>query len=58
MAKGELADEHYVGLVDAVNGETMFSVASMSKWVTAVGVMQLVHEGALDLDAPVARYLT
>ena len=30
----------------------------MSKWVTAVGVMQLVHQGRIDLDAPVARYLT
>src|SRR5688572_19843655 len=30
----------------------------MSKCVTAVGVMQLVHEDRIDLDAPVARYLT
>lgn len=58
VAKGQLADEHYIGLVDAVNRETVFPVASMSKWVTAVGVMQLVHGGKIDLDAPVARYLT
>ena len=58
VTNGEVAAEHYIGLVDAVNGETVFPVASMSKWVTAVGVMQLVHEGAIDLDAPVARYLT
>ena len=58
VAKGQVADEHYVGLVDAVNRETAFPVASMSKWVTAVGVMLLVHEGRLDLDAPVTRYLT
>jgi CubicO group peptidase (beta-lactamase class C family) len=58
VSKGEVADEHYIGLVGAVNRETVFPVASMSKWVTAVGVMQLAHEGAIDLDAPVARYLT
>ena len=58
LAKGQVADEHYIGLVDAVDRETVFPVASMSKWVTAVGVMQLVHEGKIDLDAPVARYLT
>ena len=58
VAKGQVADEHYIGLVDAVNRDTVFPVASMSKWVTAVGVMQLVHEGRIDLDAPVARYLT
>jgi CubicO group peptidase (beta-lactamase class C family) len=58
VAKGHMADEHYIGLVDAVNRETVFPVASMSKWVTAVGVMQLVHEGRIDLDVPAARYLT
>ena len=58
VTKGQVADEHYAGVVDAVNRETMFPVASMSKWVTAVGVMQLVREGRIDLDAPVTRYLT
>ena len=58
VTKGQVADEHYSGLVDAVNRETVFPVASMSKWVTAVGVMQLAREGRIDLDAPVARYLT
>ena len=58
VTKGQLADEHYAGVVDAVNGDTVFPVASMSKWVTAVGVMQLVRDGRVDLDAPVSRYLT
>ena len=58
VTKGQVADEHYSGLVDAVNRETVFPVASMSKWVTAVGVMQLAREGRINLDAPVARYLT
>jgi len=58
VSKGQVVDEHYSGLVDAVNRETVFPVASMSKWVTAVGVMQLAREGRINLDAPVARYLT
>lgn len=41
-----------------VDTETLFQVASLSKWVTAWGVMRLVEEGRLDLDAPVGTYLT
>lgn len=38
--------------------ETVFQVASISKTVTAWGVMRLVERGLLDLDAPVERYLS
>jgi len=41
-----------------VDEHTLFQVASMSKWLTAWGVMALVEEGRIDLDAPVSRYLT
>lgn len=41
----------------AVGPDTIFQVASVSKWLTAWGVMKLVEEGRLDLDAPVSRYL-
>jgi CubicO group peptidase (beta-lactamase class C family) len=58
MSQGQVADEYYTGVVDTVNRETVFPVSSMSKWVTAVGVMQLVRDGKVDLDAPVARHLT
>lgn len=58
LIKGQVADEYYTGVVGTVGRETVFPVASMSKWVTAVGVMQLARAGSLDLDAPVARYLT
>jgi CubicO group peptidase (beta-lactamase class C family) len=40
-----------------VDRETLFPLASMSKWITAYGVMQLVQAGKIDLDAPVSRYL-
>lgn len=40
-----------------VTSETTFQVASLSKSITAWGVMRLVEEGKIDLDAPVAQYL-
>jgi CubicO group peptidase (beta-lactamase class C family) len=41
-----------------VTSDTIFQVGSISKPVTAWGVMRLVQQGKLDLDAPVDRYLT
>jgi CubicO group peptidase (beta-lactamase class C family) len=42
----------------AVDGDTLFQVASNSKTVTVWGVMKLVETGKLELDAPVEKYLT
>lgn len=55
---GVLKDEYFVSIGVAVGPDTLFQVASLSKWVTAWGVMTLVESGKLDLDAPVSRYLT
>ena len=41
-----------------VSPDTVFRVGSISKTVTAWGVMRLVEQGKLELDAPVGRYLT
>jgi CubicO group peptidase (beta-lactamase class C family) len=41
-----------------VDEHTLFQGASLSKWLTAWGVMKLAEEGRIDLDAPVSRYLT
>ena len=41
----------------AVAPQTPFVLASASKPITALAVMQLVESGAVDLDAPVQRYL-
>lgn len=41
-----------------VDEHTIFQVASLSKWLTAWGVLKLAEEGRIDLDAPVSRYLT
>ncbi len=37
--------------------DTVFPIASVTKLFTATAVMQLVERGAIDLDAPVSRYL-
>jgi CubicO group peptidase (beta-lactamase class C family) len=41
----------------AVDSKTLFRVASISKLVTTLGVMQLVEQRKLDLDADVSTYL-
>lgn len=41
----------------AVSPNTMYRIASISKLVTALGVMRLVEEGKLTLDADVSTYL-
>ena len=50
------------GLEDAAakrpaTAQTVYRVGSVSKLFTDIGVMQLVERGAVDLDAPVQRYL-
>ena len=55
---GAVAADDYTSADAPVGPHTLFQVASLSKWVTAWGVMTLVDEGRLDLDAPVATYLT
>jgi CubicO group peptidase (beta-lactamase class C family) len=37
--------------------DTVFDLASVSKLFTSLAVTQLVEEGAVDLESPVARYL-
>lgn len=42
---------------DKISSETPFRVGSISKPFTAVMILQLVDEGAIDLDAPLQTYL-
>ncbi|MCC6770906.1 MAG: serine hydrolase [Gemmatimonadaceae bacterium] len=46
------------GTTDSVTPTTIFQAASISKPVAATGMMRLVQEGKLSLDAPVNDYLT
>ncbi len=60
---GEVIWTKGYGVADKTTGtpatpETVFQAASISKSVTAWGVMRLAQEGKLSLDAPVERYLT
>lgn len=60
---GELAWSKGYGLADKENlvpaaPDTVYQIASISKTVAAWGIMRLVEQGKLDLDAPVSQYLT
>ncbi len=41
-----------------ITADTVFNVGSISKSVTAWGVMRLVQDGRIALDTPVSDYLT
>lgn len=58
IENGQVFDEHYAGIKDEIDRDTIFQTASMSKWMTANGIMMLVQNGSLDLDRPIADYLT
>lgn len=60
---GRVAWAQGYGLADKstdmpVTESTVFQAASISKSVTAWGVMRLVEQGKVDLDAPVSIYLS
>jgi len=60
---GEVAWADGFGMADVaakrpVTADTIFNIGSISKVVTAWGVMRLVERGELDLDAPVSGHLT
>ena len=40
-----------------VNEKTCFRIASITKWVTAIGLMTLYDQGKLDLDKDISTYL-
>ena len=63
IRNGEVVATEGYGLADvaasiAVTPTTGFNVGSISKTIAAWGVMTLVEQGRIDLDAPVATYLT
>jgi CubicO group peptidase (beta-lactamase class C family) len=58
LEHGKVVDTHFVSIGAPVNDDTLYQVASLSKWVTSFGVMHLVEQGKLDLDKPVDTYLT
>ncbi len=58
MKDGVVEYEQFYSAGKAVDRNTVFQVSSLSKWVSAFGIMKLLEEGKLDLDTPVRQYLT
>jgi CubicO group peptidase (beta-lactamase class C family) len=58
MKDGVVEYEQFYSAGKPVDRNTVFQVSSLSKWISAVGIMKLVEDGKLDLDTPVSRYLT
>ncbi|QKE85949.1 serine hydrolase [Arthrobacter sp. NEB 688] len=42
---------------EPMRGDTVFDLASVSKLFTSLATVQLIEDGTVDLEAPVARYL-
>jgi CubicO group peptidase (beta-lactamase class C family) len=55
---GNRVAEFHLSRGEEIDKRTVFQVASLGKWITAWGVMTLVEDGRIDLDAPVSTYLT
>ena len=58
MKNGTVEYEKFYSAGKPVDKNTVFQVSSLSKWISAVGIMKLVEDGKLDLDVPVSNYLT
>jgi CubicO group peptidase (beta-lactamase class C family) len=63
VVDGKLAWSQGYGLAQKAgniqaSSDTVYQIASVSKPVTAWGVMRLVEQGKIDLDAPISRYIT
>lgn len=58
IENGEISKDFYHSVDQPVNENSLFPVASISKWVTSFGIMKLVEQGKLDLDKPIDDYLT
>jgi CubicO group peptidase (beta-lactamase class C family) len=58
LRDGAIELEKFYSANKPVDRNTVFQVASLSKWITAFGVMHLVESGKVDLDSPISIYLT
>ncbi len=57
MKKGVIEKELFYSKNKKVDKNTIFQVSSLSKIVSAVGIMKLVESGKINLDTPVSKYL-
>lgn len=55
---GQIVAEYYSDSAKQIDEDTVFSTASLSKWITAIGIMKLVQDGLAELDRPASSYLS
>lgn len=55
---GAIAAEYFSNSSENIDRDTVFSTASMSKWITAIAVMKLIEDGVITLDEPISNHLT
>ncbi|MEO0369686.1 MAG: serine hydrolase domain-containing protein, partial [Pseudomonadota bacterium] len=58
VSKGEITHRNFLTADEAIDENTLFATASMTKWVTAYAVMTLVENNKLNLDAPITDYMS
>jgi CubicO group peptidase (beta-lactamase class C family) len=58
IEEGTVSTDYFHSIDLPIDGQSVFQVASVSKWVTSWGVLKLVEEEVLDLDTPIDEYLT
>ena len=58
FTQGTVTYEKFHSAGRLVDRNTVFQVSSLSKWISAFGIMKLVEDSKLDLEAPVSKYLT
>lgn len=58
IENGKISKDFFYSIDQSINENSVFPVASISKWVTSFGVLKLVEQGKLDLDTPIDNYLT
>ena len=62
FCENQILDTHYFGKSDLlrnidIGANTKFRIASISKTITAIAILQLVEEGLLDLEADISTVL-
>jgi CubicO group peptidase (beta-lactamase class C family) len=58
LENGEVSTTMFHSAGKPVDQNTIFQVASLSKFVSAIGIMKLVEDESINLDYPVESYLT
>lgn len=58
LHNGQVVESAFGSHGQTVDSNSLFQVGSLSKWLTAWGVMSLADQRRIDLDAPVSRYLS